>query len=261
VAYEATLGEFHGPLDVLFALAESGELDPGSLCLAEAVRQYLDYLQETAQESPGQLAEVLLLLAKLVALKAHRLASPQDTAPPSGPVLEEPAGDLLARRLEEYNLYYQARLALAERAESGLHSFIRLAPPPEVGQRLAPSSVSLELLVVALKRVLATAPSPAKASNGPTLGERIAALRQAMTVGVVRLGELFAQAASRVEIIVTFLALLELIRIGEARVRQEGLFGEILVEPRPEPQERDRAEDVDAHVDGAGEATRGDDLV
>ena len=139
MAYEASLGTFQGPLDVLFGLAERGELDVEMACLAVLVRQYVDYLTEVEQEPPDRLAEALLYLVKLVALKAHRLVAPPEEPCPE-PEEEEPDPGLLARRLEEYNLYYQLRLALGERAESGMRSFLRLAPLPASPseQRLAP---------------------------------------------------------------------------------------------------------------------------
>lgn len=263
MAYEASLGEFHGPLDVLFGLAQSGELDLEAAYLSELVRQYLAYLQESAQEPPDRLAEAILLLVKLVALKARRLVAPP--CPPDGVDLpeDETSADLLAARLEEYNLYYQLRLALAERAESGLRSFIRLAPLPVApgSQRLAPASTSVALLVTALKRAMATAPAAAEPGNGPSLEDRMAALRGAMAAGTLRLNQLFARCTSRLEIIVTFLALLELIRMGEAQVQQEQLFGEITVQAGPKQEEGNRAGDIDADISRAGRPARSESLV
>ncbi|MCL5026724.1 MAG: hypothetical protein M1531_09580 [Chloroflexi bacterium] len=263
MAYEASLGEFHGPLDVLLGLALNGELDIEAARLSSLVQQYLEYLGEAADEPPHRLAEALLLLVKLVALKARRLVAPPDDGACAEPPEEEPDEDLLAQRLEEYNLYYQLRLALAERAESGLRSFIRLAPlpPPSGDRRIAPESASVALLVAALKRALAGAPSVAEPEEGPSLVERMAALRSALGAGTLRLNELFAVCASRLEIIVTFLALLELMRVGEARVRQERLFGEIVVQPGSKQQEGDGPGDVDADVARAGRAAGGEDLV
>ncbi len=251
MAYQACTNEFTGPLDILFGLVERGELAIESICLAEVVRQYIDYLETTAHEEPAAISAALVSLARLVALKARRLAAPE--LPPVQPDQEEEADPgLLALRLEEYDRYCLARDLLLERAEAGLRSYIRLAPMPEAEQRLAHNSVSIALLVRALQGALATAPQVTTPHQGPSLAERMSTLRNAIARGRVSLRVVFNQCSTRLEMIVTFLALLELMRVGEARVYQLSLFGDITVEPSSGQQEGESARHIDTHIVGAG---------
>jgi segregation and condensation protein A len=236
---------------------EKGEALLGAIFINQILIEYIEYLDTAGQEPPDVFSETILWLARLLALKAHWLVEPNA---PEEPITNEPPtlDDLaMAARLEEYNYYFQLRLSLADRAGSGLRSYVRLAPMPVTNPRLSSESSSLSLLAEALKRALAAAPLPAVPREGPTLNDKMSVLRKALSVGVVNLGPLFAQCVSRVEIIVTFLALLELIRVGELVVRQEQLFGEIYIEPVPAGKEHNGAHDVYDDITDTGSPSRG----
>jgi segregation and condensation protein A len=256
VAYQTEVNGFAGPIDAVFGLVENNEMPFDSIFVNQVISEYIGYLDQVEQEPPDSLAETLCWLARLLALKAHRLVHPNDPIP--APVLEPDAPDdnTSSTRAAEYQFYLHLRMSLAERAESGLRSYLRLAPVPMPNQRLSEEKGSLSLLTEALRRALATSPRVTTPRDGPTLTERMGVLRRAMLAGTVNLANLFAQCVSRVELIVTFLALLELMRIGEALVRQERLFGDIMVEATPAHQENNGSSEINEDIGDTGGSPR-----
>lgn len=229
--YTVVLPLFEGPLDLLLHLIEERELDITKVSLAAVTDQYIDHLSRLEKLEPEQLAAFLTIAAKLLLIKS-RMLLPQ-------PVPEEPeeedVGDDLVRQLLEYRKYKAVAQKLRDREEEGLRAYARLLPLPEIDERsLRLEGVTLDSLLEALQEALsAQAASSADEMVTPltiSLPEKIAELdRLVLEQGQFSLNRLLAQAASRMEIIVTFLALLQLIKRGKAAVEQEELFGEITV--------------------------------
>jgi segregation and condensation protein A len=133
---------------------------------------------------------------------------------------------------------------LREREEAGQRSFIRLALPPKLEPRLALGEVTLEDLLIAVRQALAVRSADPAVSEvvSPitiTIGQQIAFIQRALArQGQVSFQRLLRRAASRLEIIVTFMAVLELIKQRKIEVRQEAQFGDILISalaPAPSP--------------------------
>jgi len=243
--YRVTLEVFEGPLDLLLHLIERQELDITKVSLVAVTDQYLQYIERLDHISADNLADFLVVAAKLLLIKSRALLP---GPPPEVEGEEEDLGEELARQLREYKRFKLLAQHLREREEQGLQAYVRLAPLPEVEKELDLSDVTLDDLLAAVRQALTITP-PRPPVNGVvapitiTIDEKIAQLTSWLAERrSFSFNRVLRAAASRAEIIVTFLALLQMIRKGVARVRQDRLFDEIVVSapeqapPAPTPQ-------------------------
>ncbi|MFQ6101209.1 MAG: segregation and condensation protein A, partial [Anaerolineae bacterium] len=225
---------FEGPLDLLLHLIEQEELDITTVALAQVTDQYLAYLAELERRRVKELADFLVVAAKLVLIKSLALLSrPSKLAPEA-----EEVGDELVRQLQEYKRFKEVAALLHEREKRGLHSYVRIAPLPRPEPQLDLGGVTLHDLVAVVQEALDAMPAPPAgeivapvtvtvAEQISHIEERLARRRQ------VLFREVLSHVTTRVEVVVTLLALLELIKQDRVRVRQERLFGEIIIEREP----------------------------
>jgi segregation and condensation protein A len=232
VRFWVEVAGFSGGLDELLARAQRGDVDLAAISVAGITGGYRRRLAAAeVPPDPGEVADFLTLAARLVALKATRLL-------PTGAIEAESDGgddapvDDPGARLAEYRLFRAAADALlAEAAEQGVRSFLGLVSAEVVPtERL---SIPPERLAAAFRRVLERIPEPEPITLDAvtfSVPDKVGALR-ALLGERRRLGfeELFEKVRSRLEAVAVFLALLELIKAGEARVDQESAFGEISV--------------------------------
>jgi segregation and condensation protein A len=224
---------YQGPLDGLVALAQRGEVDLAQVQVSEITSDYRRHL-EAADPKPEarEVADFLTMAGRLLTLKAHRLL-------PDGPLeVEEPVeeeGELEVdpgARLAEYRLFREAAEALlSEVAEQGARSFLSLVAPDVIPvERLA---IPAERLAAAFRAVLERIPDlePFQVDTALfSVEEKIAGLRDMLrSRRTLRFDELFHGVRSRLEAVATFLALLELLRSGSARVDQPEPFSDISV--------------------------------
>jgi len=236
--YRVKLEVFEGPLDLLLHLIEKQDLDITKVSLAVVTDQYLEYISHLERISAETLADFLVVAAKLLLIKSRALL-------PVPPIAEgeeeEDIGDELARQLQEYKKFKEVAQQLREREERGFHAYLRVASFPHVERKLDLTGVSLADLIAAVQEALSLQPPP-----GP-VGEVVAPLVFSISDEIQYIESLLAEkgsfsfdrllrrAASRPKIIVTFLALLELIKACRVQVQQEQLFGEIFVFPMEKP--------------------------
>ena len=236
--YQVTLPLFEGPLDLLLHLIERQELDITAISLAQVTNQYLEYLACVSERNPDNLADFLVVAAKLLLIKS-RVLLPQPPAMAAHD--EEDVGDDLLRQLVEYKRFKEAARWLERQDEQGLRAYVRLAAEPALERSADLGEVSLEDLLAAVRQVLAIKPPapPLDRAVGPitiTISEQMDYIEGRLTAGaVLRFQDLFDGAGHRLEVIVTLLALLEMIKQLRVKVRQERMFGEILVERRQAP--------------------------
>jgi len=222
---------FEGPLDLLLQLIQRRELDITAVALAQVTDQYLEYVRRLEEVDPGALAEFLVVAAKLILIKSRALL-PQ---PPSiEDEEEEDPAEELARRLIEYRKFKAVAESLQARESQGLRAYVRTAAPVRPGQLFNLEGVSLDDLVIAFQQALELHPTLAVSEEVAPLTVSIDDQIRVILDRVTRAGEIsfnrfLAGAASRLEVIVSFLALLELIKQKRVTVRQEELFGEIVV--------------------------------
>ena len=222
---------FEGPLELLLALAEREELDILQVPLAELTDAYLKAITELPEPDPREMADFLWMAARLLLLKSIRLL------PGEQPPDEEQ--DLLGweedvrRRLAEYQAYREMAQTLMERAATEPFAF---PPPPravEVEGQEEPLEVNI--LVAAFQGVLARIPPRPLVVTGRswTLEEKLQVIENRLRRGSLDVAELILESEDRLEAVVTFVALLELLRRGRVKVRQAQPFGPIKVEAWP----------------------------
>lgn len=215
-------------------LIEKHELDITKVSLAQVTDQYLEYISLLHELEAAALADFLVIAAKLILIKSQMLL-PQ---PPPVEEEEEDVGDELVRQLIEYKKFKEAAQELRQREEMGLRVYVRVAPPPRLEPTLDLEGITLDDLLEAVQQALAVAPLVPSVSNmvAPitiTIADKISQIEAALhRRGRVSFHRLLARAASRVEIIVAFLAVLELIKRQRVDVQQERAFGEIIITAR-----------------------------
>lgn len=236
--YQVTLPLFQGPLDLLLHLIEREQLDITKVALAQVTDQYLQYIASLQEVDADLLSDFLVVAAKLLFIKSQALLPKPavDTVSEE----EEDLGGQLVRQLQVYRQFKQATHMLATREALHLRSYVRVATPGVVEPRLVPGEITLKELVVAARRALAVhlpAPSVDQVVSPVvvTIGERITWIRQLLEhLPQVTFGALMRMCRQRLEIIVTFMALLELIKQNFVDVQQEAPFGEIVIYRRPD---------------------------
>lgn len=235
--FEVRLEVFEGPLQLLLHLIESRQLDVLTVPLAELADAYVAHLA-TNPVDPGNLSEFVAIAAQLILLKSRRLL-PGEPEPVAADETDEPDEEELRRRLLEYRALRDAAVALGAR---DLVAPVMRREPREADLPEAPMPpLPVSLLVEALEQLAAVAepeaPPPEVVAREITIGMQIRALRDALSAsGRVVLQAVLATCRSRTEAAVTILAALELVRRRQVQVRQDRIFGPILIEPMAETE-------------------------
>ena len=185
-------------------------------------------------------ADFLVIAARLLLIKSRHLLPREEDPEEAG---EEDVGEDLARQLREYKRYKDAATALRARQETGLRSFVRTAPRPRIERPPRFGEIPVSVLAEALRRALAEHPPspPVDAVVAPIvvhIADCVASLRRAVhRYPRVRLTTVLRAARSRLEVVVTVLAVLEMVKQQELRATQGSLFGEVFLERRtPDPE-------------------------
>lgn len=242
------LDNFEGPLDLLLHLLDQQKLEITEVSVAQVTDQYLEYVRAMETLDLDTVSEFAVMASRLLEIKARALL-------PSPPASEddEDEGDPeaeLVRRLLEYKQFKQAAELLRRQGEEAGLRFPRI--PDDLANlepQLRLEGLRLQDLLAAMEAVLAQASDEDDAS--------LQLQRESLTVagsmrrlmselrregGRVAFHQLFRRGSSRLEIVVTFLALLELLRRKRVKARQEAPFGPIdiiLVPSSPEPSDPD----------------------
>ncbi len=227
-AFQLQLTVFEGPLDLLLHLIEQEELDITAVSLVQVTGQYLTYLRSGDQIDATALAEFIAIGARLLYLKSRALL-------PQPVVDDEPEEDLgedLVRRLREYRRYKEAAAMLQGIEETGLRTYPRLAPPTDLPLPTGLSDVTLDLMARIFREVLERKPEEEPQGvverREVTVEEKVELLtEQIQGRRTVSFRAFISQCRSRVEVIVSFMAVLELIKSLMLRAEQDVAFGDI----------------------------------
>lgn len=256
-AYIVSQPAFEGPLDLLLHLINRHEMEITEISLMVVTENYLKTIAELEELEPGALADFLVVASRLLYIKSRALL-PRPSKSDSEEDEEDP-GDALIRQLIEYRQFKEIAASLKEREEQGLRVYLRMAPGPELERRLDLSNVDLDKLHNAVRKALQKIeqeppPLPKVHTYPITVAEQIENVRNYIrnahqliknrpigdVTEPVRFVHLLTKVPDRMEVIVTFLAVLELIKQHELMAVQEDTFGEIVLlpfEPTPDPEE------------------------
>ena len=235
---EIRLPTFQGPLDLLLTLIQRRDLDITTVSLVAVADQYLEAVHADESLDAAALAEFVSIGAKLLQLKSRALL-PERTEEGEEPDEEDPGEELVAL-LTEYRRYREAADSLGERLEAGWRTYPRGAPPPEPPPGNALDGLTLEALYAVMIEVLERLPEEPDGTVervDVSLTDRIAAL-EARLRGRGRsfsFRRVIAECGTRIEVVVTFVALLELLKRGACEVEQTAAWGDIRVRALPQP--------------------------
>ena len=235
---------YEGPLDLLLNLIERAELDITAVSLASVTDQYLSYIHALEQVSADEISAFLVIAAKLLQIKSEALLP----RPPVRERGEEDLGQALVDQLRLYKRFKEIGGWLSERLQDNLRTFLRIAPPPKVEPKLDLSNLTLEKLVAVAQDAYAKErdKKPLGVMIAPpriTIREKIDLIAKMMKdVERATFRALLNQGASRLEVVVTFLAMLELVKRYRINAHQEGLFGEIEIDRMADWQDDEEIE-------------------
>jgi segregation and condensation protein A len=232
MTFQIKLDMFEGPLDLLLHLIREHQLDILDIPIATITDAYLRYLALMQELDLDVAGEFLLMAATLIHIKSKMLLPPEEAAEgEEADQQEDPRAELVSRLLE-YKRFKEAAqtLGLLESETALLHR--RGAPAMDMEVE-GPLQVSMVELLQAFRTVLSRADKVAPLEITPeelNVGQRIVMLVDRLAAeSPLEFGQLFANATRRIEIIVTFLALLELLRRRLATARQGEAMGPIMI--------------------------------
>lgn len=234
--YKVKLEVFEGPLDLLLYLIKKEEVDIYDVSIERITRQYLEYVDTFRMLDLEVAGEFVVMAANLIYIKSRSLLPIHQQPAEEDAEEEDPRWDLI-RQLIEYKKFKDAAAQLQRREleQEGLIPRVLEKPNLAAPDGLLKQEVSIFDLINAFRKVLKRLESKREDlreifEENFTVSDKIerimAITRQERPMAF---SELFASAASRTEIAVTFLALLELIRLKQLRVHQPEPFAEILI--------------------------------
>jgi segregation and condensation protein A len=230
-AYTVKLDTFEGPLDLLLHLIKKHEVDLYEIRVSQVTDQYLAYLRAARELNLDIAGEFLVMAATLIYLKSRALLPPEERDEFDDEEPLDPEAQLI-QQLIEHERFQKVAAALAQRPVLGRDVFRRTvveAAPGEFVEPPRPAGVGD--LLLALQRVLnrrSGQPVHHVAQDHISIRDGLElVLEQLRSTPRVSFEQLFPADASRGRIIVTFLAILELIKVGAVTATQEDAYGAI----------------------------------
>lgn len=232
--YRVSLSQFEGPLDLLLHLIEKAEVNIEDIFVSEITSQYLAYMDDLSDLDMDRASSFLTVAAQLLLIKSRSLLP----RPPAEDEEEEDPKEALLRQLREYKAFKQASEALSERLEEVKKSFTRLPEdlilPP---QKFELTNATLDQLYQSFIDILNREDEMEEKKDRTqnvrpdtfTVRDRVVVLRNRLKEGRVRFTDLFTDTSTRMERIVTFMALLEMLARGEVHITQGATFAPIYI--------------------------------
>jgi len=224
--FSITLEQFHGSLDLLLQLIEKDDLDISEVALADVTEKYLDYVEQIDESRTEEIANFLVVAARLVYMKSRLLLPDEE---------DDEGGDTsLEDQLRAYKRFVDAAHELERRYADNRVIFFRYAPA-RTGEFVPPKKMSVSVLEHVMRQIVVMHTKRQKATKTTmavqaiiSLEESITRIRGALKAGrPIRFHELLGRRANRAESVVHFLALLELVKQEQVQLRQKALFRDI----------------------------------
>ena len=234
--YVVSLKQFDGPLDLLLTLISRAKIDICDIFVSEITEQYLEYMAGVDELDMDSASEFLQMAATLVEIKSRALLPVPPK--PEDPEAETPEQALI-RQLTEYKAFKETCEDLKRLEEAARLMLNKLPeeyplPPPEYEL----TGLTLEGLTRAFLRVLSRAGKTEETAqqreirrDSYTVQNCMARIQSRLRKGSIAFEELFDEEPCRAEIAGLFMGMLELLKLNRVRVRQRGVFGEIILSP------------------------------
>jgi segregation and condensation protein A len=233
--YIVSLSRFEGPMDLLIHLVSRAKVDIKDIFISQITEQYLDFMAQTKDIDMDSASRFLEMAAYLINIKS-RILLPSLAQGEPDPVAEQKN---LIRLLEEYSAIKAASMPLSQGEDVGIERLYRLPEEMPEQETLNAQSLSVDKLFAAmvslmLKKHIDSPPLSLRQLNreGVSVESYLKTLRQRLRGGK-RFGfdSLFSEEASRGEVIAAFLAVLELMHLGEIQIEQAEPFSPIEIRP------------------------------
>jgi len=226
--YNIKIPVFEGPFDLLLHLIKEAKIDIYDIPISLITSQYLQYIEMMKELNLEIAGDFLVLASTLIHIKSRMLLPPDEDVPLDEQ--EDPRLELV-QKLLEYQTFKEAASNLREKEEEWKKVFSK-EPLTDDGEELYLVDVNLFDLMGAFKKLLETASPDIVMITKETLTvkDRMSVIME-MIEGhdAIRFEEIFKGSKSKIQLIVTFVALLELIRLGLVKAYQEKQFGNIWI--------------------------------
>lgn len=238
------LEAFEGPLDLLLHLIEKNKIDIYDIPIVEITNQYMDYIRQMQREDLNVMSEFLVMAATLLDIKCRMLLPKEVTEEGEE---DDPRRELVEQLLQ-YKMYkYMAEELKERQTDSDMILYRSPDVPEEVMEYVEPVDLDRLLDGLTLSRLSGIFREVMKRQNDKidpvrsrfgkiekeavSLSERLDYIHEYLkTHRSFSFRQMLENQKSRMQIVVTFLAMLEMMKLGEIRVEQESTFGEIMIE-------------------------------
>ncbi len=228
--FSVTLEQFEGPLDLLLHLIEEEELDITEVSLARVADQYLERLTAFSSEHVlDELADFIVIAAKLLLIKSRALL------PSISPQEEEESEDL-QRQLKMYQLFHRASKNLEVLARKNRVAFPRRAPLMPIEGFVPPESITLSVLHDTFEKIIRSVKPIVQKTREVVFAPRVGIREKIQEIvsllsqrAQYRFAEILGDAPVKADIVVSFMALLELIKQRSVVASQSDLFHDIVI--------------------------------
>ena len=235
--YKVKLEVFEGPLDLLLYLIKRDEVDIYDISIERITKQYLSYLDAFQVLNIELAGEFIVMAANLLYIKSRTLLPVEQQMAEEDAEEDDPRWELI-RQLIEYKKFKEAASLMRDQEAMQENLFARVPVTPDLApsENLLVDEVGIFDLIHAFQKILKRLEKKPEDlreifAENFTVSDKIDHVLRLTSSGVpIRFEELFADAAGRTEIVVTFLAMLELIRLKQLRVRQESMCAEICID-------------------------------
>lgn len=236
------LDNFEGPFDLLYHLINKNEIDLYDIPIAELTNQYMDYLKQSTCIDMNDMSEFVLMASTLLEIKSRMLLPLPEKEQP-----EEDPRALLVQKLLEYKKYKEAATQLKDRQQEASLVFFKpaksllsfLPKKEEQDLRSFLSGVTIESLSQAFEEVMRRKEQKIDKVRSHfrsiekdlySMEDKMALIKDILTLTpVVRFHEIFHQDVEKMEVVITFLALLELMKIKQVCIVQNHTYDEITI--------------------------------
>lgn len=232
MAYHVSLSAYDGPLDLLLTLIGRAQIDIRDIFISEITDQFLSYMGEIGGLDMDRASEFLEMAARLLEIKSRRLLP---GAAKEDPDEVDPEQELI-RQLEQYQLFKAASATLADKERQAAGVYYRLPQEIVRGADFDITNASAALLWQAFRALLERmddeeeeAPAERRIEReGFSVQQQIFHIQRLIAShGTVEFAGLFGPRPTREELVTSFMALLELLKLGRITLRQEALYGPI----------------------------------
>ncbi len=229
--YQVKCEKFEGPLELLLKMIEDEKLDITQVSLAEVADDYLEYIKDNPEIDLANLSEFLLLASQLIFIKSKALLPLFEFTEEEEEEIED-----LQVRLKEYQRFKRASMQIKMLSGRNQCFFSKVEEKDLIWKKFIPPSINNQDLKKAFEDILGAMPQKDKIIEDVikeivSLEEKIADIKISLEKRMkVAFHETIKESGDKIEVVVTFLAMLEMIKQKTISVQQDGLFDNIVME-------------------------------